>query len=410
MAKSNATADDAGTDRLNSGFWDWALKRAPKPARFLLGGYLLLAVAGLVLACRISLRSLIFTAVVVLLSSVVVALLVSALQRRRAQGPATFLLWAIVLLIVAVFALFVSSAFAGWPRAGALILANLMDLPELVMRDGTPESVTTGTWPGSATEPLDVSGTEVERVKALTERPSLKVFATKPLGGGTVYVNVLDIVGESIVTNGQSLTIEANKIRSSGGAIRAFQSDRKKVSDGPGATGGSVTLIVHDRIVGLLTVDLSGQAGADGKDGGPGRPGPNGAQGNNAASSAFDCSHGPGGGQNGGAGGPGEDGRRGESGGNGGTLTLAGHDPDQLRKSIAFGAQGGKGGAGGKGGPGGPGGAGGAGGSSNGWCHGTGPHGADGLPGSPGNPGSQGQTGAGGSLVVLKTNSRGEID
>lgn len=223
MAKSDATAVDTDPNGLNRGFWDWALKRAPRPARFLLGGYLLLAVAGLVLAWRVSLRSLTLTAVIVVLSSVLVALLVLALQRRRAHGAAAFLLWAIVVLIVIVFALFVSSAFLGWPAAGAIIVAKLTDLPELVMRDGTPESVTTGSWPSSATEPLDVSGISIERIKALSERPSLKVFATKPLGGGTVFVNVLDIVGESIVTNGQPLTIEANKIRSSGGVIRAFQ-------------------------------------------------------------------------------------------------------------------------------------------------------------------------------------------
>jgi hypothetical protein len=410
MATSKATVADTGADGLNQGFWDWALKRAPRPARFLLGGYLLLAVAGLVLAWRVSLRSLTMTAVVVLLSSVVVALLVSALQRRRAQGAAAFLLWAIVVLIVIVFALFVSSAFAGWPSAGAIIVAKMTDLPELVMRDGTPESVTTGSWPSSATEPLDVSGTSVERIKALTERPSLRVFATKPLGGGTVFVNVLDIVGESIVTNGQSLTIETNKIRSSGGVIRAYQSDHSKATAGPGLSGGKITLIIHDRIVGLLTVDLSGQAGADGKDGGPGRPGPNGAQGGNAASGAFDCKHGPDGGQNGGAGGAGENGKPGEPGGKGGTLTLAGPDPERLRKAITFHPGSGEGGAGGKGGPGGSGGAGGAGGSSNGWCNGTGPRGADGLPGAPGNLGNQGSAGADGNLVTLKTNVQGEID
>jgi peptidoglycan/LPS O-acetylase OafA/YrhL len=142
------TSSNAGPGDLDRGFWDWAIKRAPRPARFLLGGYLLLAVAGLVFAWRISLRSLILTAVVVLLCSVVVALLVSALQ-RRIRGPATFLLWAIVVLIVAVFALFVLCAFSGWPPAGAILVARMMNLPELVMRDGTPESVTTGNWPDS---------------------------------------------------------------------------------------------------------------------------------------------------------------------------------------------------------------------------------------------------------------------
>lgn len=110
-----------------------------------------------------------------------------------------------------------------------------------------------------------------------------------------------------------------------------------------------MTLIVHGRVVGLLSVDLAGQAGADGKDGGSGRPGPNGAQGGNAASGAFDCKHGPDGGQNGGVGGTGEDGKPGEIGGNGGKLALAGPDPEQLSKAIAFTRQGGKGGRGWKG-------------------------------------------------------------
>jgi hypothetical protein len=135
----------------------------------------------------------------------------------------------------------------------------------------------------------------IERIKALTERPSLHIYSSHPLGGGTVFVNVLDIEGEGIVTNGEPLTIEANKIRSSGGVIRGFRS----ASDARGKSGSNLTLIVHDRIVGKLSVDLSGQAGADGKDGGPGRAGAAGRQGDNAASGAFDCSHGPRGGENG---------------------------------------------------------------------------------------------------------------
>ena len=31
---------EVNENRAGKGFWDWALKRAPRPARFLLGGYL----------------------------------------------------------------------------------------------------------------------------------------------------------------------------------------------------------------------------------------------------------------------------------------------------------------------------------------------------------------------------------
>src|SRR5882672_6305247 len=127
---------EVNEDRVGKGFWDWALKRAPKPARFLLGGYLVLAVSGLVLAWRVSLRSLVVTAIVILLCSVVVALLVQAVERRRAQRVASFLIWSIVVLLVVSFALFLSSAFAGWPSAGAVLVARITDIPELIMRDG----------------------------------------------------------------------------------------------------------------------------------------------------------------------------------------------------------------------------------------------------------------------------------
>jgi len=72
---------------VEQGFWDWALKRSPKPARFVLGGYLLLAASGLVLAWRLSTGSLLVTAVVVLVCSLVVALLVRSLGRPQAHGP-----------------------------------------------------------------------------------------------------------------------------------------------------------------------------------------------------------------------------------------------------------------------------------------------------------------------------------
>jgi hypothetical protein len=44
------------------GFWDWAFKQSPKAARFLFVGFLVLAVAAIVMAWQVSIGSLAVTA------------------------------------------------------------------------------------------------------------------------------------------------------------------------------------------------------------------------------------------------------------------------------------------------------------------------------------------------------------
>ena len=402
-----ATASPAGdTDK---GFWDWIIRRSPKVGRFLLGGYAVLAVAGLVLAWRVSIALLTTTAIVVVTLSVVIGLLTSALSRRQKALAASAFLWSIVVFILVLMLLFVSSAFFGLPRGGALLVARIADSPQLIISEPSQIlEVSGGAWPKESTAPLDVEGTEVDRIKALTERPSLRLLPDRPLGGGQITVNVLELEGESVVTNGAALIIEAVKIRSNGGVIRSFPSESKSTV-GRGQSAGSVTLIVHDRIIGRLVVDLTGQAGGDGRNGAAGSRGGQGAQGENAASGLFDCKHGPGRGDPGGRGGDGENGQDGAPGGDGGTLTLVGPHPEQLTRGVTAVLSGGPGGVGGTGGPGGAGGPGGRGGSSNGICQGTGPDGAVGADGNPGQPGRRGSTGHEGRIELKLTDKRGEL-
>lgn len=405
---TGAVAPPPGGDS-ERGFWDWIIRRSPRLGRLLLGGYAVLAVAGLVMAWRVSITLLTATATIVLILSVVISLLTGAISRRQRAFAASSLLWSVVVLVLLLMLLFVSSAFFGVPREGALFVARLTNSPELLVSEPSQTiQVSDGIWPRESTAPLDVDGTEVDRVKALSERPSLRISSDRPLGGGHTAVNVLELEGEAIVTNGSPLVIEAIKIRSNGGVIRSFQSG-SNATEGNGEAAGQVTLIVHDRIVGRLVVDLSGQAGADGRNGGPGRRGAQGAQGENAASGLFDCKHGPGRGDPGGRGGNGENGQDGSHGGSGGTLTLAGPHPETLTRAVTALLAGGKGGAGGAGGPGGPGGPGGRGGSSNGLCQGPGPEGAVGQDGDPGQPGRRGANGEEGHIDLRVTDGRGEL-
>ncbi len=288
------SGDSAAGSASDRGLWDWLFHRSPRVARLLFGGYALLVVSALVLAWHISIALLTLTAIIVVVLSVVISLLTGVISRRQTSLAATAILWSVVALVVALMGLFVSSAFLGVPAAGVLLIARIANAPELLIHDPSHfVEVNGGVWPEDASAPLDVRGTTVDRIKALGERPSLIIRSNRPVGGGHIAVDVLDLEGESIVTNGASLVIEALKVRSLGGVIRAFPGGSKAM-EGHGVAGGSVTLIVHDRIVGSLVVDLIGQAGADGRVGAPGHNGAQGAQGENAASGLFDCRHGPG--------------------------------------------------------------------------------------------------------------------
>ena len=396
------------------GLWDWAFRISPKAARFLFVGFLLLATAALVMAWQVSLGSLAVTAFLVLVAAIVVTLVLRQLSRAESTAIAAFLLWSLVALVVAILTLFLAAAFFGVPAKGSLLVARVFNLPELLSgnstESGQPILPVNGGWPATSTAPLDVDGDRFERLDALRHRPSVRLTSEDVIrGGGTVYVNTLDLKGDVVVTGGQDLTIEAIKVISEGGRIRSFASFEPGPTGIPAAPGGKVTLIVHDRIVGKLTIDLSGRPGGDGGKGSNGGPGGRGAQGDNAASGLFDCKHGPGRGGDGGPGQGGEDGGAGLDGGAGGVLVLAGPDPDALQRSVAYASHGGPAGRGGSGGKGGDGGPPGPGGSASGLCSGTGPSGAAGPRGADGKPGTDGKPGPNGSVVLRKLNASGTL-
>jgi hypothetical protein len=205
--------------------------------------------------------------------------------------------------------------------------------------------------------------------------------------------------GSRLITNGNSLHIQVNRLISNGGSIIAFDdySPPKKAALGihgiNGASGGKVVLEVEE-LTGKLNVDLSGKDGGAGGDGLPGFPGGPGRRGDEAADSWLGCAHGGGNGEQGSPGTPGGAGSAGGDGGDGGGLVLRGAIRRQAN-AITFRAQGGVPGDGGDGGPGGTGGQGGQGGSGSAFCRGgeggpMGPNGDHGAPGSRGSPGHNG--------------------
>jgi hypothetical protein len=409
-SQSSTSGSTYSGTQLPAGFWGWALKTAPKPARFLLGGYLLLAVGSSLLAWHVSLRALVATVILVLFCSGAVVSLANVARRQRSVAGA-LLNWALIILLILTLLLFTLSAFFGIPERGGLLVANLLDMQELVLSQGSDsKTITSSFWPAEATDVLDVHGTRIDRINALAKRPSLTVTPEHPLGGGTVYVNVLTIQGEGIVTRGLPLHLEANKILSSEGVIRSSAIPPAKASQGVGQKAGDVTLIVQDRIVGALAVDLSGQAGADGVAGNPGAQGAPGTPGEDAASHLADCAHGAGAGGRGNAGARGSPGNHGQPGGDGGILRLASAHPEVLARVVRATVSAGSGGAGGAGGPGGPGGVGGPGGSPRPpWCQGGGAQGPSGPAGDTGWPGVAGSSGKEGEVRLLTVDAAGEM-
>lgn len=393
-------------------FWDWAFKRSPKAARFLFGGYLLLAIAGLIAASAISLGALLKTAILLLACSLAVVLAIRGLSGGKLSWKAEVFSWCLVALMVLVLGLFVSSAFLGIPERGAVIIARLFDLPELISgsKAGRDASLapSNGRWPAEVTSPLDVAGDRYQRLNALSKRPSLTLTQENPIrGGGSIAVDTLFLKGEVIFTDGQPLTIEAARIVSEGGKLAAF--DATAAPSSSSRNGGTVTLIVQDRIVGKISIDLSGRPGPEGTAGAVGGKGGTGAKGDNASSGLADCQRGAGRGQTGGQGVKGGRAGDGGDGGSGGVLVVAGTDPSSLLRSIDFVAHGGALGQAGSRGAGGPGGDGGAGGDPRGWCQGGGPTGASGPQGELGDPGTDGKPGADGKLVPKVLDAMGTV-
>lgn len=254
--------------------------------------------------------------------------------------------------------------------------------------------------PEAVREPLAGSG--VGRVQTLRERPPLLIetatIVVPPGGAGLRIVTPsLSMRDVTIITNGAPVEIETEALDVTNATIRAFATDSP---DADGRDGGTVRILVHRAMRGLLTVDLSGQAGAPGKAGAPGQAGAPGAQGPAARSGPTECLAPAGRGGDGKAGGAGGAGDDGKAGGKGGTLDVAGRNPLGIASQVQFAASGGKGGAGGPGGSGGRGGPGGRGGLPAGVCFGDGPPGGDGPDGPRGAAGAAGRNGADGVLHI----------
>ena len=216
----------------------------------------------------------------------------------------------------------------------------------------------------------------------------------------TLTVKELKLInGGKIVTNGNVLHIEADRITSDKGQIVSFLPNNRRPPDSPdagkaGAHGGEVR-ITAQKLIGQLEIDLSGQNGGLGARGSDGTPGAPGARGSNGVDGFLQCLHGGGDGGPGGNGLPGQPGAPGGAGGNGGALILVGEAARTLSRNIVFSTRPGEAGSGGSGGTGGAGGRGGEGGSGSVSCGGGhgGPNGQSGPNGAPGASGSTGKSG-----------------
>lgn len=208
-----------------------------------------------------------------------------------------------------------------------------------------------------------------------------------------------------IVTNGYALKIQAGELAISGDSkIMAFDTSGPvlKTPGEDGRSAGTVIIQAGNITGSTLTIDLTGEDGANGVKGPDGTQGP---KGGDAAPRGLQGIHGCGGGHEASPGGVGYPGGAGQNGGNGGAggvvlLTLS---PDADQNSLSLvnvigrlgktaGGKGGKGGAGGIGGPGGPGGNGAAGhdGCGNRGGAGPGPQGPNGAQGTAGKDGVAG--------------------
>lgn len=202
--------------------------------------------------------------------------------------------------------------------------------------------------------------------------------------------------GARIVTDGHTLTLQANEIAADDHAkIVSFEGETKAAAGAPGRAAGTVIIVAGSITSGLLEIDNHGETGGVGL---LGTDGPTGPRGEPGAPREWNPLQGCGGGRNGGPGGQGGvggDGGPGGQGGNGGLVLTSvlpvAEGPSRLRIS----ARPGQGGRGGPPGRGGPGGSGGEGASGTATCGGTGPgpQGPDGLEGGRGQDGPEGQEG-----------------
>jgi hypothetical protein len=380
-------------------------KAAPKATRFLFAGYTALALAAVVLSWQKAPGTLVPVAIGIIVLSTVVVLLVRAVPNSSTVAGNT-LLWIMLSSIIVMELLFISSAFFGVPERGGVILARLLNSPDLALTSQSSGTIVidanSSRWPSDAEQVLDIPGDRFDRVNALSHRPSVTIRGASVVSASAIIaVNILDLQNGTIVTNGSDVTIEAVKVLSSRGSIRSFEAPPAQPPSHPGPSGGRVTLVVYDKIVGRLNIDLAGSSGGAGNPGKVGAAGANGGPGENSSQGLFGCNHGGGSGGTGLPGGHGGDGEAGAPGGDGGTLAIQAKDPDVILRSISFTAKAGAGGPGGPGGQGGSGGRGGPGGHGGGYC-GGGQGGPDGPPGEPGHQGPAGSSGTDGPQPVLQ--------
>jgi len=99
------------------------------------------------------------------------------------------------------------------------------------------------------------------------------------------YFDTLRLEDSKFVTRGQNITIEAVRIEAAGNA--SVNSYLSTLSSTPSSSGGQLKLIVYDRILGQLSIDLSGTVGSKGADGRNGVVGAGGVPGENSAQRNF---------------------------------------------------------------------------------------------------------------------------
>lgn len=271
-----------------------------------------------------------------------------------------------------------------------------------------PERVQSSQWPQdwSALPPsvrAAISETgKVARLRALRQRPpviieSATLAARNPGAPLVLATPRLVLRDATIVTDGADLTLEVEELEVRNSVVRSFPNGAK-AAGGPGRGAGTLRLVVHDGVRGVLRVDLSGEAGLPGNPGALGAAGAAGEKGPRARSERNECQTPAGPGVRGGPGGRGGKGGDGTKGGDGGALEIIAADPAAVAAHIDFEAHGGAGGPAGPGGAGGPGGPGGLGGDPAGVCFGDGPAGAPGAPGPTGETGKAGQDGREGAM------------
>ena len=393
------------------------LRKIPGPTRVVLAALILFFATLFILRGGISSAVLFPAALGVLVVGVLVVAASGIISGRRTRRLGQFFAWFVVVIFVVVLGLFASSAFFGWPPNGAVLIARIFQATELVPRSNL-DPVTIGA-PAKAFDalPTPVVGPilpsdPIERVRELGKRPPVVIDgAVFSIGGPgdsrTISTQTLTLRSSSLITNGADLTIEVIDLIVENASIRSFEHPETPRQHQEGRDGGTVRLRIHGRIIGVLPVNLSGEAGDAGDEGGTGAKGGTGANGDNAASGAFDCKRGAGRGRPGATGGRGADGAPGLAGGAGGTLIVVTTRADTVRQQVQFIALGGRGGKGGAGGDGGPGGDGGSGGSPRGYCQGSGPRGASGEQGPSGSPGPDGSSGADGKIQFTETTQIG---